>query len=74
MSRSFRDIHEAFRQSVDEQLREMLQTADWPSALRDAVEYSLLSGGKRLRPTLSMLAADTCGADSCDGLPAACAV
>ena len=74
MSRSFRDIHASFRQLVDEQLREVLQTRDWPPAIRDAVEYSLLSGGKRLRPTLTMLAAETCGVDPRDALPAACAV
>jgi geranylgeranyl diphosphate synthase type II len=45
-----------------------------PPRLTEAVRYSLLSGGKRLRPVLVLLAAEACGADESDAMPAACAV
>jgi geranylgeranyl diphosphate synthase type II len=36
--------------------------------------YSLLAGGKRLRPLLVLLACDACGGEVTDALPAACAL
>jgi len=45
-----------------------------PASLLEAMHYSLIAGGKRLRPTLVLLAAEACGADPRDALPAACAV
>ena len=47
---------------------------DTPAALLEAMHYSLIAGGKRLRPSLVLLAAEACGADPRDALPAACAV
>ena len=47
---------------------------DTPDTLREAMHYSLMAGGKRLRPTLVLLAAEACGAAPQDALPAACAV
>ena len=35
--------------------------ADCPSQLREAIRYSLLAPGKRLRPTLVLFAAEACG-------------
>jgi len=49
--------------------------SDCPARLRDAIAYSLLAPGKRLRPRLVLLAAQTCGSiDIGEVLPAACAV
>lgn len=45
-----------------------------PAELADAIRYSLLSGGKRLRPLLVLMAADACGSSEQDAMPAACAV
>jgi geranylgeranyl diphosphate synthase, type II len=45
-----------------------------PARLAEAMRYSLLAGGKRLRPILAMLAAEACGADPAEALPAACAL
>ncbi len=45
-----------------------------PSTLTAAVRYSLLGGGKRLRPLLVLTAAEACGSDYRSALPAACAV
>src|SRR5947209_6951684 len=49
------------------------QAADWPAVLRNAVEYSLLAPGKRLRPMLVLLAAEAGGGSWERALPAACA-
>ena len=45
-----------------------------PDQLRDAIRYSLLSPGKRLRPILVLMATDACRGDRRKALPAACAV
>ncbi len=45
-----------------------------PEALGEAIRYSLLAPGKRLRPMLVLLAAEACGGDTDPALPAACAV
>ena len=47
---------------------------DTPPDLLEAMRYSLMAGGKRLRPILVLLAAEACGADPRDAMPAACAV
>jgi geranylgeranyl diphosphate synthase type II len=46
-----------------------------PSTIHRAMRYSLLAGGKRLRPILTLTAAEACGlTDRAQALPAACAV
>lgn len=45
-----------------------------PEHLADAIRYSLLAPGKRLRPILVLMAAKACGATISQALPAACAV
>jgi len=46
-----------------------------PATIHTAMRYSLLAGGKRLRPILTLAAAEACGIkDSANVLPAACAV
>jgi geranylgeranyl diphosphate synthase type II len=45
-----------------------------PPSLRDAIRYSLLSEGKRLRPLLVLMAAESCGCSRQRALPAAVAV
>lgn len=47
---------------------------DCPERLRDAMAYSLLAGGKRLRPLLVLLACEACDGDVESALPAACAI
>ncbi|MFT5525050.1 MAG: geranylgeranyl diphosphate synthase type II, partial [Pirellulaceae bacterium] len=47
---------------------------DCPEILREAIRYSLLSPGKRLRPMLVLMAAEACGYDRRLALPAAGAV
>ncbi len=45
-----------------------------PASLVEAMRYSLLAPGKRLRPVLVFLAAQACGATEPQAWPAACAV
>lgn len=47
---------------------------DVPAALGNAMRYSLLSSGKRLRPILVMLASEAGGGTDEQAMPAACAV
>jgi geranylgeranyl diphosphate synthase type II len=47
---------------VDETLEKLLaSTPELPESLRKAMRYSLFAGGKRLRPTLVLAAAECCG-------------
>jgi geranylgeranyl diphosphate synthase, type II len=45
-----------------------------PATIHKAMRYSLFAGGKRLRPVLALAAAEACGGEVEDALPAACAV
>ena len=53
---------------------EMAKTPVLDDTLRASMEYSLMAGGKRLRPVLLMAAADAVGADGTKFLPVACAL
>ncbi len=61
---------------VEESLRQWLAriTDDSPPALTEAMGYSLLARGKRLRPLLVLLAAEAAGGSAEVALPGACAV
>ncbi len=50
--------------------------ADWdvPAPLRESMNYSLLAGGKRMRPALVIAAAEALGSEISAAIPAACAV
>lgn len=65
----------AIRSLVEGQLDSYLvRRADCPPRLNEAMRYSLLAGGKRLRPALVLLACEACGGTRQAALPAACAV
>lgn len=63
---------------VNRELERMLSAANnSPAKLRDAMHYSLMAGGKRLRAILALAAAEAVGADEHvlkQILPAACAI
>jgi geranylgeranyl diphosphate synthase type II len=70
-----REYIEARRQDVDAALPTLLPGApDCPDVLRDAMSYSLLGGGKRLRPILCLASCDAVGGDRAVVMPAACAI
>jgi geranylgeranyl diphosphate synthase type II len=50
-----------YRSRIEEQLKNYVSQMGEKTALRDACEYALLSGGKRLRPMLVMMVADALG-------------
>jgi geranylgeranyl diphosphate synthase type II len=63
------------RKQVESQLHAALRLAEGsPPSLIEAMRYSLLAPGKRLRPLLVLLSAEACGGHEKDALPAACAV
>lgn len=45
-----------------------------PKVLHDAMAYSLLAGGKRIRPILCLTSYEACGGNCADILPQACSV
>ncbi len=47
---------------------------DAPPRLVEAMRYSLLAGGKRLRPILVLAASELFGLDAADAMPCACAI
>ena len=59
---------------VEEHLRGCVADPGTPERLREAMLYSLLAGGKRLRPVLCLTTASLFGADSKDVLPFACGI
>jgi geranylgeranyl diphosphate synthase type II len=52
----------------------MAEDKQTPSPLREAMAYSLLAPGKRLRPILATLACEASGGTAKQALPAACAL
>ena len=47
---------------------------DCPAVVAEAMRYSLMAGGKRLRPILCLASADAVGGDRSLAMPAACAI
>jgi len=72
---SFEQYLQQTTDQVTEALKEILPVHwDVPQSLRDAMQYSLMAGGKRLRPLLVVAAAEALGAQRAAALPVACAV
>lgn len=64
-----------FRSRIKARLEEYVaHVPGCPAKLQESMAYSLLAGGKRLRPTLVLLACEMCGGDAEQALPAACAI
>lgn len=68
---------ERLRAQVEQELQHSIPTA-WsiPAALRESMMYSLLAGGKRIRPILVLAAAEAVGGPSMvvAAMPVACAI
>ena len=71
----FKELWQERQQLVERQLGKELD-AQQPlnKTLHGAMQYSLMAGGKRLRPILLMAAADAVGADGTKFLTTACAI
>ena len=60
---------------IDRALNRFLPRATTkPATIHEAMRYSLFAGGKRLRPVLTLAAAEACGGSAERALPQACAV
>lgn len=71
----FNDFLAEVRPAIDARLDAALAPQPGlPGSLRDAMRYSLLAPGKRLRPVLVLLAAEACGSSRDVAWPAAVAV
>src|SRR6188768_115453 len=72
---AFLECAARLRPIIDEALDAYAQyDADCPEVLRAAIRHSLLAPGKRLRPQLVLMAAETCGCELGPALPVACAI
>ncbi len=65
---------EPIRERVDGALSAFIDGADLPESLREAVRYATVQGGKRVRPVLAWLCAQSVGGTGEASLPAGCAV
>ncbi len=75
MEASFPDYLQRRKTEIDAHLDASLRPRDGlPAGLLEAMRYSLLAPGKRLRPLLVLLADEACGNPGSDPWPAACAV
>lgn len=67
--------YEEFKQMVDDHILDFMPDVDPKSKIiKDAMEYSLLSGGKRVRPVLLLAACEFCGGNVQRALPYAIAL
>lgn len=72
---SFLQYASQLRNQIDAALQTEVRRADSsPAKLAEAIRYSLLAPGKRLRPMLVLMAARACGGSVEAAMPAACAV
>jgi farnesyl diphosphate synthase len=69
----FADRVEFYRARVNEQLARVLDDPATPARLREAMQYSVLGDGKRVRPLLAYAAGELCGTpeSQCDRIAAA---
>ena len=72
--REYQDLFALRRERVNEALRGMLDRSDADAGIREAMEYSLLAGGKRIRPVLCLTAAAMAGGREEDALACALAM
>ena len=66
---------EKYRKKIEEALERYLPPeAAYPLLIHKAMRYSVFSGGKRIRPLLTLFACQACGGKETDALSAACAI
>ena len=71
----YEDRQRKFQQAVENKLSAYIQEDKvLQSDVIDAMRYSLLDGGKRIRPMLALAFCELCGGTEEQALPFACAV
>ena len=68
------DFLETCRNRVDAELDRRIESSSASQRLQEAMRYSVLGGGKRIRPALSLAAASALGQNSDAALVPACAI
>ena len=71
---TFENRYQTYRQAVEAYLNGLFASRPHWADLYEAMRYSLLAGGKRIRPVLTLEFARLAGMDWHDALPAACAL
>ena len=74
MEQSFETILARDRALIEDRLAELFRQDTRYACVQEAMEYSLLAGGKRVRPVLTLEACRMCGGRVEDALPFACGV
>lgn len=74
MKREFQQYMATRREQVEAALDRYTARLDAPPRLVEAMRYSLLAGGKRLRPILVIAASELFGLEAADVMPGACAL
>lgn len=75
MSTNFEEVWSERRELIEEALKkELHEGRELDATLTKSMGYSLMAGGKRLRPILLMAAADACGKDGRAFITSACAL
>ncbi|MEI7640995.1 MAG: polyprenyl synthetase family protein [bacterium] len=64
----------SFILKIDKNLDKYLPASAYPEIIYKAMRYSIFAGGKRLRPILTLLTAETCGLSASAVMPVACAM
>ena len=68
-------VLEQERQQVEQELeRHLPAEGEYPERIHEAIRYSVLNGGKRLRPIITLAAARALGHDGAKVVKAACSV
>ncbi|WP_329610109.1 farnesyl diphosphate synthase [Pseudalkalibacillus berkeleyi] len=71
---TFLELLQEKKSFIDDILPQKVENMDSPSSLKESMLYSILAGGKRLRPTLLLMTIDAFDQDSKLGIDVACAV
>jgi geranylgeranyl diphosphate synthase type II len=75
MAETLAEFLERCRARIDRELELRLPPAtDYPPKLHEALRYTILLGGKRLRPILSLTVGSMFGSEEAEVMPAACAI
>jgi geranylgeranyl diphosphate synthase, type II len=75
MDASFSEYLASRRAEIEAALAAALPAPpDCPAVVAEAMRYSVMGGGKRLRPILCLAAADAVGGETSMAMPAACAI
>lgn len=65
-----------YKEQIEQRLSQYLNTEDrqYKEKLYEAMEYSLMAGGKRIRPWLTLAFCSLCGGNTEEAMPFACGV